>query len=64
VWLGPFYQQLWDILETYSIFRPEIGYVQGMSFLAAMFLLYMDEFTSFRCLGTILVYCLLFITNY
>ena len=49
---GPFYQQLWDILETYSIFRPEIGYVQGMSFLAAMFLLYMDEFTSFRCLGT------------
>lgn len=22
-----------------------------MSFLAAMFLLYMDEFTSFRCLG-------------
>lgn len=51
---GPFYQQLWDILETYSIFRPEIGYVQGMSFLAAMFLLYMDEFTSFRCLANML----------
>jgi len=51
---GPFHRQLWDILETYAIFRPEIGYVQGMSFLAAMFLLYMDEFTSFRCLANML----------
>jgi len=32
---GPFHRQLWDILETYAIFRPEIGYVLSFPLLPA-----------------------------
>jgi hypothetical protein len=31
-----------------------VGYVQGMSYIAAMLVYYMDEFNAFKCLANIL----------
>ena len=31
----PFYQQLREVLEVFTCYRPDVGYVQGMSYLAA-----------------------------
>ena len=42
------------ILQAYTCFRPSVGYVQGMSYLAAVLLLYMDELDAFKCLVNIL----------
>ena len=36
---GPYHQDLVNILAAYSAWRPDLGYSQGMSFLAAMLLL-------------------------
>lgn len=41
-------------MEAYVCYRPDIGYVQGMSFLASMFLLVMDTFDAFKCLANLL----------
>lgn len=36
------------ILQAFTMYRPDIGYVQGMSYVAAMLLMYMkDPFMSF-----------------
>lgn len=43
------------VLYTYSLRHPETGYVQGMSFVAAMLLLYMDEADVYVCLANLLV---------
>lgn len=51
---GPMYDMLRDVLEAYVCYRPDIGYVQGMSFLAALLLLQMDAFECFQCLSNIL----------
>ena len=42
------------LLQTYCFYRPDIGYVQGMSYLAATLLLYMDDFTAFKSLCNLL----------
>jgi hypothetical protein len=57
------------VLHAYSNIDPELGYVQGMSLLAAMFLLYMDEtsaFWSFERLmnGPIHAHRLLFVSRF
>eukprot|EP00931_Biecheleriopsis_adriatica_P075388 TRINITY_DN49259_c0_g1_i1.p1 TRINITY_DN49259_c0_g1~~TRINITY_DN49259_c0_g1_i1.p1 ORF type:complete len:917 (-),score=167.24 TRINITY_DN49259_c0_g1_i1:81-2831(-) len=44
---GPLHEDCARILEAYTFFRPDIGYVQGMSFLAAMLLLYLPPYQSF-----------------
>uniref|UniRef100_A0A7S2RQH3 Rab-GAP TBC domain-containing protein n=1 Tax=Mucochytrium quahogii TaxID=96639 RepID=A0A7S2RQH3_9STRA len=44
---GPFRQSLQDILEAYSQFRPQLGYVQGMSHVAAVLLLFLDRDPAF-----------------
>ena len=36
---GPLHQSLSEVLEAYVCYRPDIGYVQGMSYLAAMLLI-------------------------
>jgi len=36
-------------LETYARYRPDVGYVQGMSYLAAVLLLYNDTYSTFQC---------------
>jgi hypothetical protein len=51
---GPMYDTLRDVLETYVCYRPDIGYVQGMSFLAALLLLQMDAYDCFQCLSNML----------
>jgi len=43
-----------DVLEAYVSYRPDIGYVQGMSYLAAVLLLYLDPFPAFVCMANLL----------
>eukprot|EP00736_Rhodelphis_marinus_P006003 Rmarinus@m.30045 len=38
---------LYFVLKAYSLYRPEVGYVQGMNFLAALFLMYMPPEEAF-----------------
>mmetsp|Transcript_9073 Transcript_9073/g.4835 ORF Transcript_9073/g.4835 Transcript_9073/m.4835 type:complete len:110 (+) Transcript_9073:60-389(+) len=38
---------LLNILRVYMAYRPDMGYIPGMSYLAAMFLLYLDEYEAF-----------------
>mmetsp|Transcript_21748 Transcript_21748/g.61126 ORF Transcript_21748/g.61126 Transcript_21748/m.61126 type:complete len:477 (+) Transcript_21748:84-1514(+) len=51
---GPYYDFLREVLEAFVCYRPDIGYVQGMSFVAAVFLLYLDPFEAFLCLANVL----------
>jgi len=44
---GPLHEDCARILEAYTFFRPDIGYVQGMSFLAAVLLLYLPPYQAF-----------------
>ncbi|KAF4751503.1 hypothetical protein FOZ63_031171, partial [Perkinsus olseni] len=52
---GPLRQECRLVLSAFATYRPDIGYVQGMSFLAAMLLLYMDPFAAFVCLASLLL---------
>ncbi len=51
---GPCHEPLGKVLEAYVCLRPDIGYVQGMSYLAAVMLLYMDPLPAFSCLANLL----------
>ncbi|EGG23720.1 RabGAP/TBC domain-containing protein [Cavenderia fasciculata] len=51
---GPLHQSLANVLEAYVCYRPDVGYVQGMSYLAALFLLILDEYNAFVCLANVL----------
>eukprot|EP00092_Neocalanus_flemingeri_P001796 GFUD01001914.1.p1 GENE.GFUD01001914.1~~GFUD01001914.1.p1 ORF type:complete len:652 (-),score=231.78 GFUD01001914.1:342-2297(-) len=44
---GPYYQLLHNVLGAYVCYRPDIGYVQGMSFIAAILILNLDEAEAF-----------------
>eukprot|EP00455_Lapot_gusevi_P056334 TRINITY_DN9337_c0_g3_i6.p1 TRINITY_DN9337_c0_g3~~TRINITY_DN9337_c0_g3_i6.p1 ORF type:complete len:216 (-),score=56.54 TRINITY_DN9337_c0_g3_i6:27-632(-) len=46
--------ELRTLLETYCLYRPDIGYVQGMSYLAGNLLLYMDSYNAFVCFANLL----------
>lgn len=49
------YGRLRLLLEAFSLFRPDIGYVQGMGYLAAMFVLHMsDDFEAFLCFANLM----------
>ena len=40
---------------AYSLYRPDLGYVQGMSYVAASILLhYNDELETFKCMANLL----------
>eukprot|EP00696_Hemimastix_kukwesjijk_P012002 gnl/Hemi2/25043_TR8421_c0_g1_i1.p3 gnl/Hemi2/25043_TR8421_c0_g1~~gnl/Hemi2/25043_TR8421_c0_g1_i1.p3 ORF type:complete len:195 (+),score=53.60 gnl/Hemi2/25043_TR8421_c0_g1_i1:947-1531(+) len=39
---------------AYAYYRPDVGYVQGMSYMAAMLLLYMDAYEAFTCFANLL----------
>ena len=44
------YQPLKNVLASFAVFRPDIGYVQGMSYIAGSLLMHIgDEFTAFKC---------------
>ena len=51
---GPCHDQLLHILQAFVCYRPDIGYVQGMSFIAAHLLLQMDPEISFCCMANML----------
>ncbi len=51
---SPFQSELRRLLEAYAHFRPDFGYSQGMSYLAAALLLYLDASTAFCCFANIL----------
>jgi len=44
---GPYHSTLRDLLGAYVCYRPDLGYVQGMSFIAAILLLNLDEADAF-----------------
>lgn len=45
---------LYNVLVAYSIYNSEIGYCQGMSHIAALLLMYMNEEDSFWSLSTLM----------
>ncbi|XP_071520095.1 uncharacterized protein [Panulirus ornatus] len=51
---GPYHDPLHNILGAYACYRPDVGYVQGMSFLAATLLLNMDETDAFISFSNLL----------
>ncbi|XRB21580.1 TBC1 domain family protein [Pseudoscourfieldia marina] len=52
---APLHESLLSVLGAYAFYRPDVGYVQGMSYLAGMLLLYCrDEATAFLCLANLL----------
>jgi hypothetical protein len=51
---GPYHNTLHDILGAYACYRPDVGYVQGMSFIAAVLLLNMDTSDAFIALSNLL----------
>ncbi|XP_031695696.1 TBC1 domain family member 12-like [Anarrhichthys ocellatus] len=44
---GPYHDLLQSILGAYTCYKPDVGYVQGMSSMAAMLILNMDEVQVF-----------------
>ena len=51
-----FHARLRQVLEAYTCSRPDLGYIQGMSYLAAMLSLYArDSFEAFKCLANMMV---------
>ncbi|GAB1604970.1 TBC1 domain family member 14-like [Argonauta hians] len=51
---GPYHDLLHSLLGAYACYRPDVGYVQGMSFLAAVLLLNMDVADAFICFANLL----------
>lgn len=45
-----------DVLEAFLYLKPDVGYSQGMSFLAAVLLLYMDSYDAFSCFVNMLLH--------
>uniref|UniRef100_A0A8C5ED59 Rab-GAP TBC domain-containing protein n=1 Tax=Gouania willdenowi TaxID=441366 RepID=A0A8C5ED59_GOUWI len=44
---GPYHDVLHSILGAYTCYRPDVGYVQGMSFIAAVLILNLDTADTF-----------------
>uniref|UniRef100_A0A8C4WSY8 TBC1 domain family, member 12b n=1 Tax=Eptatretus burgeri TaxID=7764 RepID=A0A8C4WSY8_EPTBU len=51
---GPYHSTLQNVLGAYTCYRPDIGYVQGMSFLAAVLLLNLDVEEAFITFANLL----------
>ena len=51
---GPYHEQVRDILRAFDLLRPDIGYVQGMSFVAVMLSIHLEPLEAFMCLGNLL----------
>lgn len=55
------HQPLKNILAAFSMFRTDLGYVQGMSYVAATLLLHIgDEYTAFKAFTNLIHKYLLF----
>lgn len=53
---GPLTNSLQGILAAYAVYRPDVGYVQGMSFVGAVLSLNMDPPDAFACFANLLNY--------
>ncbi|XP_072440166.1 TBC1 domain family member 14-like isoform X1 [Chiloscyllium punctatum] len=51
---GPYYDILHSILGAYTCYRPDVGYVQGMSFIAAVLILNLDTADAFIAFANLL----------
>lgn len=51
---GPYSEMLHTLLAAYVCYRPDVGYVQGMSFLAAILILNMEHFDAFVSFANLL----------
>lgn len=51
---GPYYDTLYCLLAAYVYYRPDVGYVQGMSFIAAVLILNMEPADAFVCFANLL----------
>lgn len=51
---GPYSEVLHSLLAAYVCYRPDVGYVQGMSYIAAILILNMEEIDAFVCFANLL----------
>ncbi|KAK6618651.1 hypothetical protein RUM43_013042 [Polyplax serrata] len=51
---GPYYDILHCLLGAYVCYRPDVGYVQGMSFIAAVLILNLEPADAFICFANLL----------
>ncbi|XP_011309352.1 TBC1 domain family member 14-like [Fopius arisanus] len=51
---GPLNEPLRSVLAAYCVYRPEVGYVQGMSFIGAVLTLNMEPHDAFVCFSNLL----------
>lgn len=51
---GPYSEMLHALLAAYVCYRPDVGYVQGMSYIAAVLILNMDQYDAFVCFANLL----------
>ncbi|KAJ8013902.1 hypothetical protein DPEC_G00034650 [Dallia pectoralis] len=51
---GPYHDLLHSVLGAYTCYRPDVGYVQGMSFIAAVLLLNLEEADAFIAFANLL----------
>ncbi|KAG9390233.1 Rab-GTPase-TBC domain [Carpediemonas membranifera] len=51
---GTLFDSLTDVLRAFVRFRPDVGYVQGMSLIAAVFLLYSPAWQAFMLMSSIM----------
>uniref|UniRef100_A0A4W5MWW5 TBC1 domain family, member 12b n=1 Tax=Hucho hucho TaxID=62062 RepID=A0A4W5MWW5_9TELE len=51
---GPYHDLLHSVLGAYTCYRPDVGYVQGMSFIAAVLILNLDEADAFIAFANLL----------
>ncbi|RLN77721.1 hypothetical protein BBJ28_00016943 [Nothophytophthora sp. Chile5] len=49
-----------EVLEAYICYRPDLGYVQGMSYLAATLCFHLDSFSAFKALVALMSTSMLF----
>ncbi|XP_041117070.1 TBC1 domain family member 12-like isoform X2 [Polyodon spathula] len=51
---GPYHDLLHSVLGAYTCYRPDVGYVQGMSFIAAVLILNLEEADAFILFANLL----------
>ncbi|XP_067286590.1 TBC1 domain family member 12 isoform X2 [Pseudorasbora parva] len=51
---GPYHDLLHSVLGAYTCYRPDVGYVQGMSFIAAVLILNLEEAEAFIAFANLL----------
>ncbi|CAK75360.1 unnamed protein product (macronuclear) [Paramecium tetraurelia] len=53
---GPLSGSLQSILESFCVYRPDIGYIQGMTYIASILLTYLDEYQTFIIFSSLITH--------